>query len=209
MTHLHVKALIPVGRFRFSLTLTQSVCTHQRKNKWTNKQRVQNIYISCTSKLYDVPKPFPREMGHHAGGCKKISSTQWHHTRTDLRKMLFCYLQQKINIWESTEGLGNTWQKPRFSWQRPSPAYRFRLHLPSMPRFPNWPHPKISMCVLWGFCPQQTPGVQGAPRMAMAPQGFTPPWGRPSCPPSSTDDTFKAFASCVWPQSPTLLSQGQ
>lgn len=52
--------------------------------------------------------------------------------------------------------------------------------------------------------------------MAMAPPGLTLPWGRAPSHGAAplgrarsprTDAIFKAFASCVWPKSPTLLSQ--
>lgn len=117
---------------RVSLKLTQSVCIHQRK------KNVQNIYISCTSNPR-CAETFPREMGHHNGDCNKICFNPVSATATGQTsgKCFLAALQHKINSWESTEGLGNAWEKPTFSWQRLSPAYRFRFSLPNMPRFPN------------------------------------------------------------------------
>lgn len=85
------------------------------------------------------------------------------------------------------------WKKPSFSWQGPSPAYSFRLHLSNTPGFPTDHIPKCPY-VLWGFCPQQTsevPRWQWLSRMSHCP-------GEGLCPISSpsTDGASKAFTSC-------------
>lgn len=154
---------------RFSLIITQSVFTHQRKKP------VQSIYISCTSSPWHSCQ---ERWAIMLETVTKFPSSQWYCTH--LRK---------------TPSL--QWEKPSFSWQRPSPAYRFRLCLSNMPRFPNWSHPKISLCVLWGSCPQQTsevPRQQWLLRVSHCP-------GEGLCPISipSTEGASKVFASCCGP----------
>lgn len=85
------------------------------------------------------------------------------------------------------------WEKLSFSWQRPSPAYKFSLCLSNMLIFPSWSHPKVSLHVLWGFCPQQTSEV---PQWQWLP-GYHTALGKGSVPISrpSTDGASKAFAS--------------
>lgn len=157
----------PRREIRFSLIITQSVFTHQRKKP------VQSIYISCTSSPWHICL---ERWAIMLETVTKFPSSQWYYKH--LRKM------------PSLQ-----WEKPSFSWQRSSPAYRFRLCLPNMPRFPNWSHPKIPLHVLWGFCPQQTPEVprwQWLPRVSQHP-------GEELCAhqqPPSTDGVSKVFASC-------------
>lgn len=156
----------PRREIRFSLIITRSVLTHQRKKP------VQNIYISCTSSPRHICLERRAIM---LETVRKFPSSQWYYTH--LRKM------------PSLQ-----WEKPSFSWQRPSLVYRFRLCLSNMLRFPSWSHPKISLRVLWGCCPQQTsevPWWQWLPRHHTALGKGSVPISSPS-----TDGVSKAFASC-------------
>lgn len=98
------------------------------------------------------------------------------------------------------------WEKPSFSWQRPPPAYSFRLRLSNMPRFPNWSHPKISLCAL-GLLP--TANLRG-PMMAMAPQVPHCP-GEGLCAHQQPQHwwSLQGIHKLMWPGSPTVCKESK
>lgn len=163
----------PRREIRASLIITWSVLTHQRK------KLAQSIYISCTSRPWYICL---ERWAIMLETVTKFPSSHWYNI----------YLR-KMPSWQ--------WEKPSFSWQGPSRAYSFRLHLSNMPRFPNWSHPKMSLCAL-GLLP--TANLRG-PTMAVALQGVTLPWGRALCHQQPQHWwSLQGIHKLLWPRSPAV-----